>query len=54
MGYQGLPQGTLTFLAGLEAANDSEWFQAHRAEYERDWLGAGLDLVAAIGAGVCG
>ena len=52
MGYSGLPQGTLTFLTGLEAQNDKAWFEAHKAAYERDWLGAGLDLIAAL-SGPC-
>ena len=39
---------TITFLQGLEANNSRNWFEAHRAEYERHWLGAGLDLIAAL------
>ncbi len=41
---------TITFLQGLEANNSRNWFEAHRAEYERHWLGAGLDLIAALSA----
>ncbi|MEO8242140.1 MAG: DUF2461 domain-containing protein [bacterium] len=52
MGYAGLPRGTVGFLAGLDAENDRGWFEAHRAEYERDFLGGGLDLVAAL-SGPC-
>ncbi len=48
MGYSGLPHATLGFLAGLEANNTRDWFEAHRAEYARDWLAAGLDLTAAL------
>lgn len=47
-GYAGLPREVMGFLAGLEAQNDREWFEAHRADYERLWLGAGLDLAAAL------
>lgn len=48
MGFQGLPPATFHFLAGLQANNNRDWFEAHRAEYDRDWLAAGLDLVAAL------
>lgn len=48
MGYEGLPRETFEFLRGLEANNDKAWFEAHRADYERFWLAAGLDLVAAL------
>ena len=52
MDYAGLPRGTVDFLHGLAANNDRNWFEAHRAAYERDWLGAGLDLIAAL-SGPC-
>jgi uncharacterized protein (TIGR02453 family) len=48
MSYPGLPRGTVDFLAGLAAHNEKPWFDARRAEYERDWKAAGLDLVAAL------
>lgn len=48
MGYAGLPRETFKFLKGLEANNDKGWFEAHRGEYQRFWLAAGLDLVAAL------
>jgi len=48
MAYQGLPRGTFAYLAALAANNDRGWFEAHRDEYERLWLGAGLDLIAAL------
>lgn len=48
MGYQGLPRQTGTFLRGLEEENNRGWFAAHREDYERFWLAAGLDLVAAL------
>lgn len=51
MGYEGLPQETVRFLAGLEANNTRDWFEAHRADYERFWLAAGLDLAAALSKG---
>jgi uncharacterized protein (TIGR02453 family) len=46
--YPGLPRGALDFLAGLAANNTRAWFEAHREDYARDWLAAGLDLVAAL------
>ena len=48
MAYAGLPPATIAFLLGLAAHNDRDWFDAHRAGYDRDWLAAGLDLVAAL------
>ena len=48
MSYQGLGQGTVSYLRALAAHNDRDWFEAHREEYQRDWLEAGLDLIAAL------
>lgn len=48
MGFDGLRQETVAFLAGLEANNRRDWFEAQRAEYERAWLAVGLDLAAAL------
>ena len=48
MTYPGLTPATIDFLAGLETHNTRDWFDAHRAAYERDFLTAGLDLVAAL------
>jgi uncharacterized protein (TIGR02453 family) len=47
--FTGVPKQTLAFLRGLDAHNDKTWFEAHRAEYERDYLGAGIALVQALG-----
>ena len=49
MGYPGLRPDTFNFLRGLAANNNRDWFEAHRAEYEADWLAAGNDLIAALG-----
>lgn len=49
MTYPGFPRATPAFLAGLAANNRKDWFDAHRADYERDWKAAGLDLAAALG-----
>lgn len=48
MAYPGLGQGTVAYLRALAAHNDRDWFEAHRAEYQRDWLEAGLDLIEAL------
>lgn len=48
MGYQGLRPETFRFLEALDANNTRDWFEAHRSDYERDWLAAGLDLIAAL------
>lgn len=50
MTYPGLPRATVDFLAALAVDNRRDWFEAHRDLYERDWLAAGLDLVAAVAA----
>lgn len=48
MEFPGIPRGLLGFLAGLEADNSRDWFEAHRAEYEALWLKPALDLAAAL------
>ncbi|QLQ19065.1 MAG: DUF2461 domain-containing protein [Exiguobacterium profundum] len=48
MGFPGIPQATFSFLAGLQSNNNRDWFEAHRADYDRDWLAVGLDLAAAL------
>ena len=48
MGFTGIPRATFDFLAGVQANNTRDWFEAHRAQYERDWLAVGLDLAAAL------
>jgi uncharacterized protein (TIGR02453 family) len=50
--YAGLPRGTATFLAELEANNSRDWFDAHQADYHVFWRDAGLDLIAAL-SGPC-
>lgn len=49
-GFAGLPRELTGFLAGLEANNTRDWFEAHRARYEACLLRPGLDLVAALSA----
>lgn len=48
MRYSGLPRGVFSFLRDLRDNNNRDWFEAHRAEYETNWLAAGLDLIAAL------
>jgi uncharacterized protein (TIGR02453 family) len=47
------PPETRAFLAGLAANNRKDWFEAHRAAYERDWRApqraAGDVLLAEVG-----
>jgi uncharacterized protein (TIGR02453 family) len=52
MAFDGVPRGLVGFLAGLEAENSREWFEAHRADYEALWLKPALDLAAALSAPV--
>lgn len=49
MTYAGVSAATLAFLGDLEANNDRDWFATNRDRYERHWLAAGLDLIAAVG-----
>lgn len=48
MAFGGLPRELTDFLAGLEADNSRDWFEAHRADYEAFWLRPALDLAAAL------
>ena len=48
MAYQGLRRETFDYLRALAANNDRDWFEANREAYQRDWLEAGLDLIAAL------
>jgi uncharacterized protein (TIGR02453 family) len=47
--FPGLDRGTVTFLVGLERNNRKAWFEAHRADYDAHYVGAGKALVAALG-----
>jgi uncharacterized protein (TIGR02453 family) len=49
MAYPGLRRETFGYLRALSANNDRDWFEANREAYRRDWLEAGLDLIAALG-----
>jgi uncharacterized protein (TIGR02453 family) len=46
------PRAMPAFLASLEQNNARNWFEAHRAEYEAHWLGAGRDFIEAL-SGPC-
>ena len=50
MTYAGLPHGTISYLRELAADNSRAWFAAQRADHDRFWLAAGLDLSAALSA----
>ena len=43
-----LPTATVEFLAELRAHNSREWFDAHRARYERDLLAPAKQLVTEL------
>lgn len=47
MAYSGVPRATIAFLSDLADHNTKEWFLAHRAGYDEDYVGAGRDLIEA-------
>jgi uncharacterized protein (TIGR02453 family) len=47
--FGGFPPETIGFLRGLRANNRKDWFDAHRAEYERWWLAPAKAFVVAAG-----
>ncbi|HZQ37086.1 MAG TPA: DUF2461 domain-containing protein [Dehalococcoidia bacterium] len=47
MGFAGFPRETVAFLAGLREHNDRAWFDAHRAQYDAFYVGAGREFVLA-------
>jgi uncharacterized protein (TIGR02453 family) len=48
-GFTGFPRGTLDFLRGLRENNSRAWFEAHREDYERFYLGPAREFVLAAG-----
>jgi uncharacterized protein (TIGR02453 family) len=49
LAFNGVPKGTIAFLGELAQHNEKPWFDAHRDDYERDYVGAGREIVDAIG-----
>lgn len=47
--FAAFPRETRTFLEGLRANNTRDWFDDHRADYERYWLAPAQAYVEAIG-----
>ncbi len=47
--FNGFPKQAVTFLRGLAAHNDRDWFNAHRAEYESAIVAPARAFVAAMG-----
>src|SRR5262249_38325131 len=47
--FSGFPKGTFTFLRELAKNNNKPWFDAHRADYDAYYVGAGRDFVTALG-----
>ncbi len=48
--FDGFPRKTLTFLRGIARHNSKDWFDEHRADYERYWLEPARAFVVAAGA----
>jgi uncharacterized protein (TIGR02453 family) len=48
-GFNGFPPETLRFLQELQVNNRKDWFEAHRADYERFWLAPAKAFVVAAG-----
>lgn len=48
-GFQGFPRKILTFLGGLTNNNNKDWFEAHRSNYEDDFLTPAKAFVTAMG-----
>jgi uncharacterized protein (TIGR02453 family) len=48
--FSGFQPETLEFLRDLGENNTKVWFDAHRGEYERDYLAPGLAFIAAMDA----
>jgi uncharacterized protein (TIGR02453 family) len=46
--FRGFTPRTLEFLHKLSQNNDRDWFQAHKAHYERDVLEPALDFIQAL------
>ncbi|HZC99928.1 MAG TPA: DUF2461 domain-containing protein [Actinomycetes bacterium] len=47
--FNGFPPETLRFLQELQVNNRKDWFEAHRADYERFWLAPAQAFVVAAG-----
>lgn len=47
-GFRGFTPRTVAFLHKLSQNNNRDWFQAHKAEYERDLLEPALDFIQAL------
>lgn len=48
MAFSGFTPKTLAFLKALGRNNAKDWFDAHRADYEADWLEPGKAFVDAV------
>ncbi len=47
--FDGFGPGTAKFLRGLGKSNTKTWFEAHRADYEADYLAPALAFIGAMG-----
>jgi uncharacterized protein (TIGR02453 family) len=50
--FAGFPSETVAFLRDLRLNNDRDWFQAHRAEYERAYVEPARAFVVAAGEAI--
>ncbi len=48
MAFSGFPLGTVKFLGGLSRHNEKAWFDAHRDDYEAQYLAPARDFVDAL------
>ncbi|MFN0029991.1 MAG: DUF2461 domain-containing protein [Acidimicrobiales bacterium] len=49
MSFPAFPRQSLEFLQGISINNNKAWFEAHRADYDTAYVGAGKAFVAAAG-----
>lgn len=54
MAFVGFPEATVHFIAGLSDHNTKQWFEAHRADYDRHYIGAAKDFIIALQAPLAG
>ena len=47
--FAGFGEGTFRFLRGIAKHNSKEWFEAHRADYQKCYVEPAQAFVAALG-----
>src|SRR5262245_44835295 len=48
MSFSGFSKNTIQYLAALSRNNDKHWFDAHRDDYERSFVGPAREFVEAV------